>query len=322
VVREQLRQLGEIGRALWGWSRRNPLHAFLFAAALATIVYFFGFLPLYANRTQSIWTWAWMRFLPQYNQEHSKLIPLIVLFLAWHHRNDIRNAPKQGNNLGLIFVAIGIVCYVIGARALQARVAIFGFPFIAFGTVLFLWGKRMARVLFFPIALLFFMTPLGAIEQTTFRLQFLIIDVVSALSRLFGIAIYSVGTAVYPVSGDWGFDIAEGCSGIRSLIAMIMVTAIYVHICERKLWKKVTILCFSALFAIIGNAGRIFAIIALAKLGFPKLAGGLYHDWSDWVFFPIALLAMYGFAKLLNVNVKALLSRKRPKEKEAVVYDY
>ena len=321
-MREQLRQLGEIGRALWEWTRRNPLQALLFAAAVATVVYFFGFLPLYANRAQSIWTWAWMRFLPQYNQEHSKLIPLIVLFLVWYHRDDIRKAPKQGNNLGLIFLAIGIVSYVIGARALQARVAIFGFPFIAFGTVLFLWGKRMARVLFFPIALLFFMTPLGAIEQTTFRLQFLIIDIVTALSRLFGMAIYPVGTSLYPVSGTWGFDIAEGCSGIRSLIAMIMVTAIYVHICERKLWKKVTILCFSALFAIIGNAGRIFAIIIVAKLGFPKLAGGLYHDWSDWFFFPIALLAMYGFAKLLNVNFKALFTRKRPKEKEAVVYDY
>jgi exosortase/archaeosortase family protein len=103
---------------------------------------------------------------------------------------------------------------------------------------------------------------------------------------------------------------------------MIMVTAIYVHICERKLWKKITILCFSALFAIIGNAGRIFAIIVLAKLGFPKLAGGLYHDWSDWVFFPIALLAMYGFAKLLNLNFRTFRTRKHGKEKEAVVYDY
>jgi exosortase len=322
AVREQLRQLGEIGRDLWEWSRRNPLPAFLLAASVGTIVYFFGFLPLYANRAQSIWTWAWMRFLPQYNQEHSKLIPLIVLFLVWYHRHEIRKAPKQGNNFGLIFLAVGILCYVIGARALQARVAIFGFPFLVLGTVLFLWGKRVARILLFPTALLFFMTPLGAIEQTTFRLQFLIIDTVTTLSRLFGMGIYPVGTSLYPPSGDWGFHIAEGCSGIRSLIAMVMITAVYVHICEPKLWKKITILCFSVLFAIIGNAGRIFMIIVVAKFGYPKLAGGLYHDWSDWVFFPIALLAMYGFAKLLNVNFKGLLTRKRAKEKEAVVYDY
>ena len=322
AVREQLGQLGEIGHSLWNWSRRNPVQAFLLAASVGTIVYFFGFLPLYANRAQSIWTWAWMRFLPQYNQEHSRLIPLIVLGLVWYHRNEIRKAPKQGNNFGLLFLAIGIVFYVIGARALQARVAIFGFPFIAFGAVLFLWGQQVARILLFPIAVLFFMIPLGAIEQTTFRLQFLIIGTVTALSRLFGMAIYSVGTEIYPVGGGWGFDIAEGCSGIRSLIAMIMITAVYVHICEPKSWKKITIFCFSVLFAIIGNAGRIFTIIVVAKLGLPKVAGGLYHDWSDWVFFPIALLAMYGFAKLLNVNFKALLTRKQAKEKEAVVYDY
>jgi len=311
-----------MGRDLWEWGRRSPLQAFLFAATLATVVYFFGFLPLYANHAQAIWTWAWMRFLPQYNQEHSKLMPLIVLCLVWYHRDEIRKAPKQGNNLGLIFLAIGIVCYVVGARALQPRIAIFGFPFLALGSVLFLWGKQVARILLFPIALLFFMTPLGAIEQTTFQLQFLIIGVVSALSRLFGMAIYSSGTSLYPVSGNWGFDIAEGCSGIRSLIAMVMVTAIYVHICEPKMWKKITILCFSVLFAIVGNAGRIFTIVVLAKLGFPKLAGGLYHDWSDWVFFPIALVTMFGFAKLLNLNLKTWRTRKQLKEKEAVVYDY
>src|SRR6202011_578814 len=251
--------------ALWEWTRRNPLQAVLFAAALATVVYFFGFLPLYANRAQSIWTWAWLRFLPQYNQEHSKLIPLIVLWLVWYHRDAIRKASKNGSNTGLIFIALGILFYVVGARALQARVALVGFAFLLFGAVVFLWGKKVGRILLFPIALLVFMTPLGAIEQTTFKLQFLIIAVVRVLSRLFGIGLYFIGTSIHPVSGDWGFDISEGCSGIRSLIAMIMVTAVYVHICEPKLWKKATILLFSVVFAIIGNAGRIFTIVLLAK---------------------------------------------------------
>jgi exosortase len=274
-------------------------------------------------QSQPIWTWAWLRFLPQYNQEHSKLIPLIVLFLVWYHRDAIRAAPKKGSNLGLIFLVIGIGCYVVGARALQARVAIFGFPFLAFGSVLFLWGKHVARILLFPISLIFFMIPLGAIEQMTFKLQFLIINVVTTLSRFFGIALYVIGTNIHPVSGDWGFDIAEGCSGIRSLIAMVMISAIYVHLTKKQLWKKITILCFSVLFAIIGNAGRIFTIIVLAKLGFPKFAGGIYHDWSSQlIFFPIALLSMLGFAKLLDINFKALITRKRPKQKEAVVYDY
>jgi exosortase len=265
-----------------------------------------------------------MRFRPEYNQEHSKLIPLIVLGLVWYHRKRIAEAPKQSSKLGLLFILVGVFFYVVGARALQPRASLFGFPFLVFGSVLFLWGKQVARTLLFPIALLFFMIPLGAIEQMTFRLQFLIIDMVSALSHLFGIAIYAVGTTVRPVSGNWqGFEIAEGCSGIRSLIAMIMITALYVHIYERKLWKKATILCFSILFAIIGNAGRIFTIVLLAQFGFPKFAGGLYHEWSTYLLsFPIALLSMLGFAKLLNMNFRELFTSKRLKEKDTAVYDY
>lgn len=319
---KQLTELAGIGRNFWDWIRKNPVPAFLLAAVLGAIVYFFGVLQLYANQTQPIWAWAWMRFLPQYNQEHSKVIPLIVAFLVWYHRDDLRKAPKKGSNLGLIFIAIGILCYIIGARALQARLAIFGFPFLAFGSVLFLWGKQVARILLFPIALLFFMIPLGAIEQMTFKLQFLIIGVVKFLSQLFGIALYVTGTSIRPVTGDWGFEIAEGCSGIRSLIAMVMLSALYAHIYERKLWKKITILIFSVAFAIIGNAGRVFTIIVLAKLGFPQFAGGIYHEWaSQLIFFPIALLSMVGFAKLLNLNLRTLFGGKRLKEKEAAAYD-
>jgi exosortase len=321
-VKERFIELARIGRDLANWARRNPFRATLLAAVLALIVYFFGFLRLYANQSQAIWPWAWIRFLPQYNQEHSKLIPLIVLFVVWYHREKIREVPKEGSNLGLIFVGVGILCYFAAARALQPRVALFGFPFLVFGIVFYLWGKQLARILLFPAALLFFMIPLGAIEQMTFKLQFLIIGVVTSLSRLFGIGIQAIGTSIHPVSGKWNFEIAEGCSGIRSLIAMIMITAIYVHICEPKLWKKITILSFSVLFAIIGNAGRIFTIVILAQLGFPKFAAGMYHDWSSQLlFFPIALLSMLGFAKLLNINFKTLLTNRRPKQKEVVVYD-
>ncbi len=81
---EQITQLGAILCSFLAWIRNRPGHAFLFFAATATVVYFFGFLPLYANHSQPIWEWAWLRFLPQYNQEHSKLIPFAVLFLLWY----------------------------------------------------------------------------------------------------------------------------------------------------------------------------------------------------------------------------------------------
>lgn len=301
------------------WIRRHPLPAFLLATITATLVYFYGFLPVYSGRT--IANWAWIRWIPQYNQEHSRLIPFVFLFLVWYHREALAKAKKEGSNWGLLLLGLGVFFYVIAARALQARLALFAVPFLVSGVILFLWGKQVARILAFACAFLVFLIPLSAIEQTSFRLQFLITGLVEKLSGILGIKIYSVGTTLRAVDGSWGFDIAEGCSGIRSLIAMTMITAIYVHLVEKQLWKKIVIFALSILFAIIGNAGRIFTIIVIAKLGFPKFAGGLYHEYSGFIFFPIALAVMVLTSRLLNLDYRKV-SKRTLTESEKVTYDY
>jgi exosortase len=303
------------------WIKANPTNAFLLATLIGIFVYFYGFLRLYAGLPISLW--SWYRWLPQYNQEHSKLVPLVFLFLLYYHREALAKAKKKGSNWGLLVLGVGILLYVIAARALQARLALGALPFLFSGILLFVWGKEVARILLFPSAFLIFLIPLAAIEQTSFRLQFLITGIAQWLSGIFGIKVYAVGTTLRAVDGSWGFDIAEGCSGIRSLIAMTMITAIYVHIVEKQLWKKVTIFALSLVFAIIGNAGRIFTIIIIAKLGFPEFAGGLYHEYSGFVFFPIALAVMVLTSKLLNLHpkeVKAKVGALGAKEKQT--YDY
>jgi exosortase len=149
---------------------------------------------------------------------------------------------------------------------------------------------------------LIFTVPVAAIEQATFRLQFIITGIVGFLSNLVGIKIQALGTTLTAADGSFNFEIAEGCSGIRSLTAMTMITAVYVHLTQNKLWKKILILAFSIVFAIAGNVGRIFTVILVAKFINPQLASGLYHEYSGFVFFPIALIAMILFSKLLNLN--------------------
>jgi exosortase len=202
----------------------------------------------------------------------------------------------------LIFVALGIVLFLLAARCLQPRLALGSLPFLIYGAVLYLWGKQVARIILFPCAFLIFLIPFGAIEQATFRLQFVITGAIGFLSNLVGIQIDAVGTTLTAVNGEFNFQIAEGCSGVRSLTAMTMLAAIYVHLTQDKLWKKLGILAFSILFAIVGNIGRLFTVILVAKFIDPKLASGIYHDYSGYVFFPIALLAMLGFSKLINTN--------------------
>lgn len=285
--------------------RREPLSAFLLATIIATLVYFFGIVPLFIrgifiHGASSVVAWAWQAWNPGMNQEHSKLVPLIFLWLIFYHRHDIARASKEGSNKGLIFIFAGIILFVLGARCLQPRMALGSLPFLIYGGVFYLWGKQVARIILFPCAFLIFLIPFGAIEQATFRLQFVITSAIGFLSKLVGLHIDAVGTTLTASDGQFNFMIAEGCSGIRSLTAMAMITAIYVHLTQDRLWKKIVIFGFSVVFAVVGNIGRLFSVVLVAKFIDPKLAAGIYHDYSGYFFFPIALLAMYLFSKLVN----------------------
>ena len=312
-------------KAAGRWVKRDPIAALLLCSILGTLVYFFGFLHLFVKGTFvsglcSTAAWAWQAWTPAMNQEHSKLVPFISLGLVWYHREKIRQAPKQGSNKGLIFVGIGILLFVLSARCLQPRFALASLPFLIYGSVLFLWGKEVARIVLFPCAFLIFLIPVAVIEQATFRLQFIITGVIGFLSNLAGIKIDAIGTTLTAADNSFNFAIAEGCSGIRSLIAMTMITAIYVHLTQEKLWKKGVILAFSIVFAIAGNIGRLFTVILVARFIDPKLAAGIYHDYSGYIFFPIALVAMLLFSNLINLKFGEAVARAH--ERESVTYDY
>jgi exosortase len=302
------------------WVKRNPAAAFLGAAVIATLTYFFGFVKIFLNGNLSTWTWAWQAWNPETNYEHAKLIPLIVAFLVWHARDKLRAAAIGSSRYGWLFIAIGSLLFLMGARTLQGRLGLMSLPFLIFGIVLYVWGKHMARILLFPIAFLFFMIPLNFLTQATMKLQFLETGAASAICNFFGLAVYTVGTTISAANDAFHFTIDEGCSGIRSLMAIAMLSAIYGHFTQDRLWKKLAIFAAAILFAIIGNAGRLVSIMVVARLFGQDLAGGPYHVISGYLSFPFAIAAMLLFGKLLNLKpkrVKAAITAK-----ESVSYDY
>ncbi|MDQ3118090.1 MAG: exosortase/archaeosortase family protein [Verrucomicrobiota bacterium] len=285
------------------WIQRNPLAAFLIAAIAATLVYFFGFVPLFSGARLSTFVWAWQAWNPETNYEHAKFIPLIVAFLVWNARDKLKAARLGSSHWGWVFIGLGLLLFVMGARTLQARLALSSLPF-----------------LLFPIAFLFFMVPLNFLTQATARLQFLETGAASAICNFFGLGIYTVGTTVHATSGAFQFEVDEGCSGIRSLMAIAMLSAIYGHMTQDRVWKQVLIFGAALVFAIIGNAGRLVSIFVVARLFGQDIAGGAYHNISGYLSFPFAIGAMLLFGKLLNLKPRE--AKRAVVAKEAVSYDY
>jgi exosortase len=311
------------------WLRNHPLDAALGLLGLGGLIYFFGFFTVFTNGQLSAAQWAWAAWNPENNQEHSTLILPIALMLVWLHRDQIATVPKVPSAAGLWTVLGGILCFVLGAWTLQPRLAIVALPFLAFGSVQFLWGRQVARIVLFPCAFLLFMIPIGNIVQGTVSLQLLVSSACNFLANLIGVKIEVAGTTIKSLDGSFNFEIAEGCSGIRSLMAMITVTALYVHFTQKRFWKQCVIFAGSIVFSLIGNMARIFTVILVAKFINPDLASGLYHDYSGFVFFPFAVATMVAFSNLLNRDWAKWLSDPPPsdhdpKEKvpSPISYDY
>lgn len=299
---------------------REPLTAVLLATIVATFVYFFGWLHLFTEGRVSTAIWAWQAWTPETNYEHAKLIPLIVVFLIWYDRAKLKAATIGSSRWGWLFIGLGLFLFFAGARTLQARLTLTSFPLLLFGIVLYVWGKAVARVLFFPIAFLLFMVPLNFLTQATFRLQFIETAVASAVCNLVGIKVHTIGTLVNSADNAFHFQVDEGCSGIRSLMAIAMFSAIYGHFTLDKFWKKFVLFAASLLFAIIGNAGRLISVFIVGRFFGQDLAGGPYHAVAGFISFACAFIAMVLFAMLLNVKLPSL--KQNAAAKEGATYDY
>jgi exosortase len=150
-------------------------------------------------------------------------------------------------------------------------------------------------------------------------LQFIETGIASAVCNLIGIHVNTVGTLVNSSDNAFHFQVDEGCSGIRSLMAIAMFSAIYGHLTQDKLWKKVAIFAAALLFAVIGNAGRLISVFIVGRFFGQDLAGGPYHAVAGFISFACAFVAMVLFGKLLNIKLTAV---KQTTSKDAPTYDY
>lgn len=294
---------------------RDRLPAILgYAATLACLVWFFCFEPRYGPaHSLSPLAWLWGSWNPSTDYEHGKLVALVIAGLVFYRFKEIRAALAPGSWWGLLWVAAGCLLYIAGYRTLQPRIAVGGLPFILWGSAWFLWGWQVARLLAFPFFFLWIAIPLPAFQQATTHLQLLATAMAHHGSGLLGVETYTQGTTVLPVKGDWKpLSIAHGCSGIRSLMALLMISAAWAYMARMALWKRVLLFLSAFPLAIIGNALRVISIFVIAEYGDDRWAATTWHDWSGLLlFYPFSLMLLLVIHSLLEGGLPWKTSQRR-----------
>ena len=113
---------------------------------------------------------------------------------------------------------------------------------------------------------------------------------VSAL-RWSGVPVYREANHFIIPSGAW--SVVEACSGIRYIIASVMVGTIYAAVAYRSAGRRAAFLAASVLVPIVANWLRAYMIVMLAHLTNNKLAVGVDHIIYGWVFFGLVMLLLF-----------------------------
>ena len=233
------------------------------------------------------------------NYSHGFLIIPLALYLAWERRRRFAETPNQPGPLGLVVVAGSIAVLlagVLGSELFLTRISILG---TVAGSVLFLFGWRRMKVLAFPIAMLFLMIPLPAIifNQIAFPLQLLASRVGEATLTAAEIPVLREGNVL--VLANTSLEVAEACSGIRSLVSLLTLGIVFGYFTDNRLWMRVVIALSTVPIAIVTNGGRVAGTgIAAHRFG-PEAAQGFLHEFSGWMVFVVAFLMMLALQRVL-----------------------
>jgi exosortase len=240
---------------------------------------------------------------------HGFLIPFVSLSVLWSRREEIKLAPKQICLWGLGVIVMALAFHWLGAKMQQTRLSLISLILLLWGIPLYFFGWKMAKLLIFPCAYLIFCVPLNFLDALSAPLQMVATSMAHGLLNGLGIECERVGTQL--MSPFFRLNVEAPCSGLRSLLAMTALSAVYAYYTQKSFVAKWVLFLASIPIAVAGNIGRIISIALVSITAGQQFGTGLHHDWSGYVLFALAISLMIGFGKVLQINYKESFQRWR-----------
>jgi exosortase len=238
---------------------------------------------------------------PDYS--HGFIVPLFVGYLFYQRRHKLRQVAAEPSNLGFLVMLGAIGLLLAGSLGAELFVARFSLLLLLGGMLLFFAGWNMVRAVAFPLAFLALMIPLPALiyNQVTFPLQLLASRLASNSLELVGIPVLREGNVL--VLPTYSLEIVEACSGIRSLMSLIALSAAYGYFAERRLWARIFLVTLMLPVAVASNALRVVGAGVLTYFWGPGSAEGFFHFFQGWLIFVSAVACMlFAHAALRRVG--------------------
>jgi len=220
---------------------------------------------------------------------HGFVVLPISAWLMWRRRDALRAIEPRPWPIMLPLIAAAGVVWLAGEFGSVNAVSQTAFVAMLILTVPAVLGRDVARAILFPLGFLLFAVPVGDFLLPTL-MDWTGDFTVSAL-RATGVPVYREGLLLVVPNGSW--SIIEACSGVRYLIASLMVGSLFAYLNYRAHWRRWIFIGLSAVVPIIANWVRAYMIVVIGYLSDNRLAAGIDHIIYGWVFFGFVMLLMF-----------------------------
>lgn len=231
------------------------------------------------------------------NYSHGFIVPLVAAYFVYNIRLDLLKVQVEPWRPGFALFLLGLLQLVIGWLGTELFTMRSSFVVTLSGMILFFFGKRMFRLVLMPLVYLLFMVPLPYLiyNSITFPLKLFVTRVSIAFLKLAGVVVLREGNVIMlPLTT---LEVADACSGIRSLISLLALAVAYAFYLEFTPLRKILLTLAAIPIAIAVNAFRIIVTGLLVQYWGASAAEGFFHEFAGIAVFAvgIAILLALGF---------------------------
>lgn len=235
------------------------------------------------------------------NFSHGFFVPLFSAFVIWQERDRLARILSRPSWSGVAVLLAGLVVLIVGRLGAELFLARSSLLLVLAGVVILFLGWNLFRAVLFPWAFLLMMIPIPTIvfNQITFPLQLLASQVAATVLPVLGVPVLREGNVINLPAMP--LEVAEACSGIRSLMSLVALAIIYGYLLEKRLWVRWLLALAAVPITVVANDVRIIGTGLLVQYWDPEAAEGYFHASWGWIIFVVSLIMLYALHGLVRV---------------------
>lgn len=231
------------------------------------------------------WRAMFLQWWDSSTYNHVLLIPFILGWLVSLRWREVVKVAPQGWWPGLVLFAGAGFLWLLGDFAGLSLATQLGVVLMAQASALTLLGPRVSAALAFPLAYMLFLVPAGdelipTLQTITARITMALLDLSQVPAHIEGVFITTPGGY---------FEVAEACSGVKFLIAMIAYGALVANVCFATWTRRAAFMALSVAMPILANGVRAWGTIFIAEHHGIEFAAGFDHVFYGWIFFAMVM---------------------------------